>query len=125
MADGPLMVRTLTDGDQTAEQVAGWVGGFMAGATATLDIALYDFALSPGVIEPVAAALAAATARGVRSGWRTTSNIERPSRFLRRASWSPGARGAPGPPARHPGCPGPDAPQSLWCATGAPCGPVR
>jgi phosphatidylserine/phosphatidylglycerophosphate/cardiolipin synthase-like enzyme len=72
--DGPLTVRTLTDGEQTAEQVAAWLGGFLAEATATLDIALYDFALSPGAIEPVFAALTEAKARGVRI--RLAHNIE-------------------------------------------------
>ena len=74
MADEPLMVRTMADGEQGAEQVAAWLGGFLAEATATLDIALYDFSLSPAAIAPIAAALTSASARGVRV--RLAHNVE-------------------------------------------------
>ena len=62
---GPLSVRTLVDGGQTPEEVGAWLTAFVSEATATLDIAVYDFALSPAVMAPLAAALSAAAARGV------------------------------------------------------------
>ncbi len=37
-----IEVRTLTDGGQTAEEVAGWIADFLAPARESLDLALYD-----------------------------------------------------------------------------------
>ncbi len=65
-SDDALTVRTLTDGGQSAEEVGGWLAGFVAASRATLDITAYDFALSPPVMAPVAAAIRDAAARGVR-----------------------------------------------------------
>jgi hypothetical protein len=64
IASGPLSVRTLVDGGQAPEEVGAWLTAFVSEATATLDIAVYDFALSPAVMAPLAAALSAAAARG-------------------------------------------------------------
>ena len=58
-------VRTLTDGGQTAEAVAGWIAEFIRGAQRTLDLAQYDFHLGAETAPIVAAAFADAVARGV------------------------------------------------------------
>jgi len=58
-------VVTLTDGGQTAHDVAVRLGGFLAKAERTLDIATYDFALSPPVAEPIVHAIKSAAAHGV------------------------------------------------------------
>ena len=58
-------VRTLTDGGQTAEAVAGWIAEFIHGAQRTLDLAQYDFHLGAETSPIVAAAFADAVARGV------------------------------------------------------------
>ena len=58
-------VRTLTDGGQTAETVAGWIAEFIRGAQRTLDLAQYDFHLGAMTAPIVAAAFADAVARGV------------------------------------------------------------
>lgn len=61
----PLQVRTLTDGGQTAQEIAADVIAFLARARSTLDLALYDVRL-PGVVgDRVASALTEAAARGV------------------------------------------------------------
>lgn len=60
-----LEVRTLTDGGQRAEDVARDVAAFLGASTRTLDLALYDLALSPPLAATVADALAAARRRGV------------------------------------------------------------
>jgi phosphatidylserine/phosphatidylglycerophosphate/cardiolipin synthase-like enzyme len=65
MAEDDIDVRTLTDGGQTAETVAGWVAEFIAGAQKTLDLAQYDFHLGPQTGPIVAEAFRAAVARGV------------------------------------------------------------
>jgi phosphatidylserine/phosphatidylglycerophosphate/cardiolipin synthase-like enzyme len=70
----PIMVWTLTDRGQTAGEVAGRLAAFVAGATSTLDIAVYDFALSASALAPLAAALAEATRRGVQV--RLTDNLQ-------------------------------------------------
>jgi phosphatidylserine/phosphatidylglycerophosphate/cardiolipin synthase-like enzyme len=63
---GPgLVVRTLTDGGQPAAEVAATIASFLSAARATLDLALYDFDLTPRVAAPVVEALRAAAARGV------------------------------------------------------------
>jgi phosphatidylserine/phosphatidylglycerophosphate/cardiolipin synthase-like enzyme len=58
-------VRTLTDGGQTAEQVAGWLCGFLDAARVSLDLALYDFDVSPATAA-VSDAIRGASRRGVR-----------------------------------------------------------
>src|SRR5262249_1621032 len=58
-------VRTLTDGGQKAETVAGWIADFVAGAQRTLDLAQYDFHLGTETTPVVADAFRAAVARGV------------------------------------------------------------
>jgi len=58
-------VRTLTDGGQTAETVAGWIAEFIGGAQKTLDLAQYDFHLGAQTATIVAAAIRDAVARGV------------------------------------------------------------
>ena len=60
-----IRLQTLTDGGQTAADVAGWIAAFLADATKSLDIALYDFALGPAIESTVLDALRAANARGV------------------------------------------------------------
>jgi phosphatidylserine/phosphatidylglycerophosphate/cardiolipin synthase-like enzyme len=61
-----LTIRTLTDGGQTAEDVARDVAGFIAGASHTLDIAQYDFHLLPETAVMVCGAIREAAERGVR-----------------------------------------------------------
>ena len=58
-------VLTLTDGGQSARDVADRLGGFLAAAERSLDVAVYDFALSAPVAEPVVHAIKSAAARGV------------------------------------------------------------
>jgi phosphatidylserine/phosphatidylglycerophosphate/cardiolipin synthase-like enzyme len=58
-------VRTLTDGGQTALEIAEYAGEFIAGATKTLDLALYDFDLEQPTARLVASAIADAAKRGV------------------------------------------------------------
>jgi phosphatidylserine/phosphatidylglycerophosphate/cardiolipin synthase-like enzyme len=60
-----LTVHTLTDGGQTAEEVAGCVADFLGGARRTLDIAQYDFHLLPRTAAIVGGAIREAAARGV------------------------------------------------------------
>jgi phosphatidylserine/phosphatidylglycerophosphate/cardiolipin synthase-like enzyme len=55
----------LQDGGQTAEQVAAALAAFFAGASHSLDIAIYDLNLSGGAAEQVRAAIRDASARGV------------------------------------------------------------
>jgi phosphatidylserine/phosphatidylglycerophosphate/cardiolipin synthase-like enzyme len=62
---GAISVWTLTDGEQTAADVAPLVAAFLASAQRSLDIALYDLNLSPAVAEPVLGALHDAVHRGV------------------------------------------------------------
>jgi hypothetical protein len=60
-----IRVRTLVDGGQGAETVAGWVTGFLDGATASLDIALYDLEVADRAEQEVFGALRRAVNRGV------------------------------------------------------------
>lgn len=61
----PLQVRTLTDGGQTADEVADDLIAFLAQASRSLDLALYDVRLPGEVGDRVAAALTGAASRGV------------------------------------------------------------
>jgi phosphatidylserine/phosphatidylglycerophosphate/cardiolipin synthase-like enzyme len=63
--DGMLFVRTLADGGQKAETVAGWIADYLDGATRTLDIALYDLRVDGDSERIVVDALHRANARGV------------------------------------------------------------
>src|SRR4051794_30205116 len=61
-----LTVRTLTDGGQSAADVAAWIADFLDGAHKTLDLAQYDFHLDGEAREIVTAAIGRAAGRGVR-----------------------------------------------------------
>jgi phosphatidylserine/phosphatidylglycerophosphate/cardiolipin synthase-like enzyme len=76
-APSALDVRLLTDRGQTAEEVASELAAFIGGATATLDIAIYDLNLSGSPADTLAAAVAAATARGVAV--RLAYNVDFPN----------------------------------------------
>jgi phosphatidylserine/phosphatidylglycerophosphate/cardiolipin synthase-like enzyme len=60
-----ISARTLVDGGQSAEDVAGWLVAWLAEARSSLDIALYDVRLPGPIGDAVADALRAAAARGV------------------------------------------------------------
>src|SRR4051812_595340 len=61
-----LTTRTLTDGGQSAADVAGWIAEFVDGAQRTLDFAQYDFHLDGDAKTLVAGAIERAAARAVR-----------------------------------------------------------
>jgi phosphatidylserine/phosphatidylglycerophosphate/cardiolipin synthase-like enzyme len=61
-----IEISTLTDGGQQPADVARRVAEFLDGATATLDLAQYDFNLGEETKAIVAAAIERAAARGVR-----------------------------------------------------------
>ena len=61
-----LTIRTLTDGGQSATEVARWIADFLDGAQRTLDLAQYDFHLEGDAREIVVDAIGRAAARGVR-----------------------------------------------------------
>jgi len=60
-----LEVHTLTDGGQQPADVAALLATFVAAAERTLDIAIYDFKLSPAVAAPIVEAVHTAVGRGV------------------------------------------------------------
>src|SRR3954467_11354622 len=60
-----IEVTTLTDGGQQPHEIAGRLADFLSKARSTLDIAVYDFALSETVREPIVRAMTAAHQRGV------------------------------------------------------------
>jgi phosphatidylserine/phosphatidylglycerophosphate/cardiolipin synthase-like enzyme len=60
-----IAIRTLTDGGQTALEVAAEIAAFLDGARERLDLAHYDFALGPETAALVGGAIRAAAARGV------------------------------------------------------------
>jgi phosphatidylserine/phosphatidylglycerophosphate/cardiolipin synthase-like enzyme len=60
-----LEVRTLRDGGQRAEDVAGWIADFIGAAKRALDLAQYDFHLRPETAAVVGGAIKEAAARGV------------------------------------------------------------
>src|SRR3954463_5326979 len=62
----PITIRTLTDGGQTAVDVATQVAAFLDGAKRTLDLAQYDFDLGPETATIVGDAIRRAHGRGVR-----------------------------------------------------------
>jgi phosphatidylserine/phosphatidylglycerophosphate/cardiolipin synthase-like enzyme len=61
-----IEVTTLTDGGQTAADIARKLATFLTPAQHTVDIATYDFALAPQTVAPLEEAIKAASARGVR-----------------------------------------------------------
>jgi phosphatidylserine/phosphatidylglycerophosphate/cardiolipin synthase-like enzyme len=63
--DSAITVRTLTDGGQSALDVAGYVRDFLAGAKRTLELAHYDFNLGPETAAVVGGAIRQAAGRGV------------------------------------------------------------
>jgi phosphatidylserine/phosphatidylglycerophosphate/cardiolipin synthase-like enzyme len=60
-----LEVRTLRDGGQRPEDVAGWIADFIGAAKRALDLAQYDFHLRPETAAVVGGAIREASARGV------------------------------------------------------------
>jgi phosphatidylserine/phosphatidylglycerophosphate/cardiolipin synthase-like enzyme len=60
-----IAVRFLAQGEQTGEDVAGWLADFIGGARSSLDIAMYDFRLSDPLKARLAAALGERAAAGV------------------------------------------------------------
>ena len=71
-----IELRTLTDGGQTADTVAGWIAEFVDGAQRTLELAQYDFHLGAASSAIVAGAIRAASARGVAV--RVVYDVEHP-----------------------------------------------
>src|SRR5512144_138199 len=63
--DRPIALRLLTDGGQTAEEVAATLVAFLGTAHTSLDVALYDVRLPGHVGDAVADALRDAQGRGV------------------------------------------------------------
>jgi phosphatidylserine/phosphatidylglycerophosphate/cardiolipin synthase-like enzyme len=64
-AGAPIAIRTLSDGGQTALQVAAEAAGFITQAQRTLEIALYDLELSTEAAAIVADAVKSTVDRGV------------------------------------------------------------
>jgi phosphatidylserine/phosphatidylglycerophosphate/cardiolipin synthase-like enzyme len=58
-------VRTLRDGGQRADEVAGWIAAFLGEAQRSLDLAHYDFHLKPDTASTIGGAIRDAAARGV------------------------------------------------------------
>jgi phosphatidylserine/phosphatidylglycerophosphate/cardiolipin synthase-like enzyme len=58
-------VRTLRDGGQRPEDVAGWIAEFLSAAERSLDLAHYDFHLKPETASVVGGAIRDAARRGV------------------------------------------------------------
>jgi phosphatidylserine/phosphatidylglycerophosphate/cardiolipin synthase-like enzyme len=66
LARGELLAtRTLTDGGQTADEIAAEIAEFLAAARQSLELALYDVRISSPMAEVVRGAIDAAAARGV------------------------------------------------------------
>ncbi len=65
MTQGPLQIRTLTQGGQSAEEIGATIVAWLGEATRSLDLALYDIRLPGDVGDAVAGALRDARARGV------------------------------------------------------------
>ena len=71
-----LDVRTLTDGGQTAAEMAGELAAFLDAATKTLDLAVYDIRVDDEAERIVRGALVGAAARGVAV--RIVYNVDHP-----------------------------------------------
>ena len=65
MISSMITARTLTDGGQQPREIAGLLAEFLAAATKSLDIALYDLRLGPETEPVVIGAIEAAGRRGV------------------------------------------------------------
>jgi phosphatidylserine/phosphatidylglycerophosphate/cardiolipin synthase-like enzyme len=74
---GVIEVRTLRDGGQRAEEVAGWIADFIGAARRSLDLAHYDFHLEPETASIVGGAIREAAARGVAV--RFVYNVDHPN----------------------------------------------
>jgi phosphatidylserine/phosphatidylglycerophosphate/cardiolipin synthase-like enzyme len=61
-----IEVHTLSDGGQDPAQVSAWLVDFVDSAKTSLDIAIYDIALSESVAPPLVEAFGRALARGVK-----------------------------------------------------------
>ena len=85
-----LEVETLTDGGQTATDVAKQVAAFIDGAQKTLDLAMYDLRLDGDADTIVHAALTSANARGVAI--RIAFNVDHPARSPSRHRRPPSRR---------------------------------
>jgi phosphatidylserine/phosphatidylglycerophosphate/cardiolipin synthase-like enzyme len=72
-----VALRTLTDGGQPAEETAHALAAFLAAAQRTLEIAVYDFHLTPDLEAIIAGELAAAQKRGVAV--RLAYNVDHPA----------------------------------------------
>ncbi|WP_411276973.1 phospholipase D-like domain-containing protein [Gaiella sp.] len=72
----PIELRTLTDGGQTATEIAREVAGFIAGAHESLDLALYDVRFETDAGALVLATLLAAEQRGITI--RLVYNVDHP-----------------------------------------------
>src|SRR5205823_5658832 len=70
-----IQLRTLTDGGQSAVEIARLLASFLERAERTLDVAIYDFHLGPETRELVVGALTAAAKRNVKV--RLMYNLER------------------------------------------------
>lgn len=71
-------VLTLTDGGQGPEVAASFITSFLAGATKTLDIALYDLKVTPPTSTAIEDAVNAAVARGVAVRFVRNVNFGKP-----------------------------------------------
>src|SRR5215210_4941216 len=72
-----ITVRTLTDGGQTAAEIAALLAGFLRKGNRSLDVAAYDFHLRPETAAVVGDAIRGAAARGVRV--RLLYNVDHPN----------------------------------------------
>ncbi len=77
-SDAPIDVFTLTDGGQSAEDVARRAAGFVDGAERTLELALYDVRLPDPTGAIVAGSLRKAAARGVQVRLVYNTDTDRP-----------------------------------------------
>ena len=73
-----IQLRTLTDGGQSAVEIARLLATFLERAARTLDVAIYDFHLGPETHAVVVGALAAADERNVKV--RLMYNVDRDKR---------------------------------------------
>ena len=73
-----IRIRTLTDGGQTAAEVAAWVAEFLQGAQTSLDLAHYDFNRQGEAAEVVCGAIRAAAARGVAVRFLWNADVRQP-----------------------------------------------
>ena len=81
-----LEVRTLRDGGQRTDEVAGWIADFIGRARRSLDFAHYDFHLDPETAAVISGAITEATGRGVEVRFLSTSTTATRSPFRPRPS---------------------------------------